>query len=200
MARTQAADYQEKRIAIRHQAAKKFAEDGFDRTSMSSLAGACGISKALLYHYYNDKDELLYDVIAGHLEELCATVAEADREDLEPCARLLNLIEHLLEAYSDADNEHKVQINALKFLSEDKQETLRNMERDLVNRFSNAIKATNPKLAKPENRHVLKPVTMSLFGMLNWHYMWFNPGGPLSRADYAKMAMKIITDGAKNLA
>lgn len=198
MARTQAADFNEKRVAIRRQAAKMFAEEGFDRTSMSSLSGACGISKALLYHYYNDKSQLLYDVIAAHLEELCEVVEHADNTDLPPRERLLGLIERLLEAYSDADNEHRVQINALKFLPPEQQESLKDMERDLVRRFSDAIRKTNPKLDGEKN--LLKPVTMSLFGMLNWHYMWFRPNGPLTRSQYAEIAMKIITDGTANLA
>ena len=30
------------------------------------------------------------------------------------------------------------------------------------------------------SKTLLKPVTMSLFGMLNWHYMWFRDGGTMS--------------------
>ncbi len=40
---------------------------------------------------------------------------------------------------------------------------------------------------------------MSLFGLLNWHYTWFRDGGPLSRADYAKLATRLFLDGAKAL-
>ena len=197
MARTQADDYTEKRVAIRQKAAQMFADEGFDRTSMAALASACGISKALLYHYYNDKSELLYDVIAGHLSELCLDVEQADDETLSPNDRLLSLILSLLDAYSHADNEHRVQINALKFLPADKQESLKDMERELVHRFCNAIAATNPKLGA--NKAILMPVTMSLFGMLNWHYMWFRQSGVLTREQYAQMAMTIITDGTENL-
>ncbi len=197
MARTQAVDYNEKRVAIRRRAAQMFADEGFDRTSMASLAAACGVSKALLYHYYNDKGELLYDVIAAHLSELCQAVADADTPDRDPKQRLLGLIKSLLEAYSEADNEHRVQINTLRFLPPEKQESLKDMERELVRRFSSAIAAANPALQA--DKALLMPVTMSLFGMLNWHYMWFREGGRLTRDGYAEMAMAIITDGTRNL-
>ena len=71
MARTRATDYDDKRRAILHRAARLFADDGYDRASMASIAADCGVSKALLYHYYDSKDALLFDVIGEHLEILC---------------------------------------------------------------------------------------------------------------------------------
>jgi hypothetical protein len=38
---------------------------------------------------------------------------------------------------------------------------------------------------------------MSLFGMMNWVYMWFRPDGPLSREEYADMATTLILGGLK---
>ena len=43
----------------------------------------------------------------------------------------------------------------------------------------------------------LKPITMSRFGMLNWHYLWFREEGNVSRADYARLATQLILGGAK---
>ncbi len=52
MAPTIAKDHDEKRVAIRVTAARIFAAQGVDRASMSVIAKGCGISKALIYHYY----------------------------------------------------------------------------------------------------------------------------------------------------
>lgn len=198
MARTRAVDYDQKREMILKMAAGMFAADGYDRSSMSSLAAACGMSKALVYHYYKNKDALLYDVIRGHLEELCEAVEADDDPDATPQKRLQKLCRSLLLAYQDADNEHKVQLNALKFLGKEEQDHIKCLERRLVVVFANALRDINPKFSQ-ESDVLLKPVTMSLFGMLNWHYMWFRPDGPISRDDYADMATKIIIDGASTL-
>ncbi|NBP52464.1 MAG: TetR/AcrR family transcriptional regulator, partial [Actinobacteria bacterium] len=56
MARPRAADYDDKRAAILRRAAELFAEKGYDRTSMTEIAAALGVSKALFYHYYPSKD------------------------------------------------------------------------------------------------------------------------------------------------
>jgi TetR/AcrR family transcriptional regulator len=50
------------------------------------------------------------------------------------------------------------------------------------------------------SKTLLKPVTMSLFGMLNWHYMWFREGGTMSREDYADLATTLLIEGAQALA
>ncbi|MEP4560021.1 MAG: helix-turn-helix domain-containing protein, partial [Nitratireductor sp.] len=87
MARSRAKDYDDKRRALLHQAALTFARDGYDRASMASLAADCGVSKALLYHYYASKEALLFDIINTHLEALVDAVEAADRPLAEPRQR-----------------------------------------------------------------------------------------------------------------
>jgi Tetracyclin repressor-like, C-terminal domain len=47
---------------------------------------------------------------------------------------------------------------------------------------------------KPE-RPLLMPVTMSLFGVIHWVYMWFRDGGIVSREDYAEVATTLVLEG-----
>ena len=198
MARTKALDYDLKRQAILDSAARLFAETGFDRASMSQLAVVCGVSKALLYHYYTSKDALLYDIIGDHLNKLCGLVEAADDPHCEPEIRLQQLVSALLDAYREADHQHQVQINAMKFLPAGQQEELKGLERRLVRLFADAIRGVEPALG--DGRGLLKPVTMSLFGMLNWDYMWFRTEGRMDREDYACIASRLVIDGARGLA
>ncbi len=197
MARTRAKDYDEKRQALLHQAASVFARDGYDRASMSGLAAECGVSKALFYHYYASKEALLFDIIHTHLEALVEAVEDADRPDLAPQQRLEILVAALLESYRDADAEHKVQLGALQLLPDEDQAALKALERKLVSRFAEAIRAVEPDLF--EGTPLLKPVTMSLFGMLNWFYMWFREGGAVSRRDYARLATQLLLGGVTSI-
>lgn len=197
MARLRANDYDSKRRAILDRSAALFAEHGYDRASMSRIAAACGVSKANLYHYYEDKDALLFDVIRFHLEKLLHVVRAADKPGLTPAQRLQALAQALLEAYRDADAQHNVQISSLRFLSVERQAELKAMERELVRTFSDAVLGVAPQL---RGTALLKPVTMSLFGMLNWHYLWFKDGGAVTRADYAQLVARLISDGSRDLA
>lgn len=103
----------------------------------------------------------------------------------------------LLEAYRDADNEHRVQLSGLQLLPDAQQEELKALERRLVAIFAEAIRQVNPDAF--DNRPLLKPVTMSLFGMLNWFYMWFREDRGISRQDYAKLTAHLLVSGVKEL-
>jgi len=196
MARPRSADYDDKRQAILAHSAEVFAKHGYDRASMAEVAQACGVSKALLYHYYVNKAELLFDILHAHLQVLVDAVHAVDKA-LPPRARLRGLIGALLEAYRDADNEHKIQLNELSKLPPKRQKVLTDMERELVRLFADAIAAVNPALAG--DNALLKPVTMSLFGMVNWHYMWFREGKALTREDYADLVTTLVIEGAAAL-
>jgi len=196
MARTRASDYDEKRQAILNRSAELFSEHGYDRASMSRIAEACGVSKANLYHYYKDKEGLLFDVIRFHLRELLDVVEEANQVSLPPEAKLRELVGALLESYRDADSQHNVQISSMRFLPQRRQAELKGMERQIVETFSNAVVGIAPHL---KGTRMLKPVTMSLFGMVNWHYLWFKSTGSVTRADYADLVTRLVVDGTRNV-
>ncbi|MFD2235984.1 TetR/AcrR family transcriptional regulator [Aureimonas populi] len=194
MARTRAQDYEEKRALILKRSARLFAERGFTGASIMMIADACGVSKALLYHYYRDKESVLFDIVDTHLRELVEVAEAALRPDLSPGDQLDALCAALLDAYRDADAEHQVQLANLKLLSPERQEALKSLERRLVAIFSGSIEAAVPALAgRPA---LLKPLTMSLFGMLNWHYLWFREGKGMSRRDYARLVRDLVLAGA----
>ncbi len=193
MARTRAQDYDAKRLAILHRSAELFAQYGYSGTSITMIAEACGVSKALLYHYYPDKEAVLFDILSAHLEELVAEAERAAASTEDAKERLYALVAALLEAYRDADAEHQVQIANLKLLNEEHQEALRAMERTLVTIFSDALAQAVPEVGRGP---LLKPLTMSLFGMLNWHYMWFRDGKGLTRAEYARLVTDLVATGS----
>ena len=196
MARPKSADHDDKRRAILRRSAKLFAQNGYDRTSMAEVAEASGVSKALLYHYYVGKESLLFDILHAHLQDVMDAVRAVDGK-LAPRPRLRALVGAVLDAYRDADHEHKIQINELRKLPVARKKDLIALERALVEIFAAAIAAAIPSIGN--NQLLLKPVTMSLFGMLNWHYMWFRDKGPVSREDYADMVTTLLIEGAQAL-
>jgi AcrR family transcriptional regulator len=196
MARTRANDYDKKRQGILSRSAALFAEHGYTGTSITMIAEACGVSKALMYHYYSSKDAVLFDLLQDHLQNLVTVVEAAAQSAGKSEEKLFAISAALLEAYRGADAEHQVQISSLKLLPPAQQETLKEMERKLVAIVSETIALAIPHLAK--KRQLLKPLTMSLFGMLNWHYLWFREGKGVTREKYARMVTSLILAGAED--
>ncbi|MCA6123854.1 TetR family transcriptional regulator [Bradyrhizobium sp. WSM 1704] len=197
MARSRAKDYDDKRLAILRRSAELFAAAGYVGTSMNTIADACRVSKALLYHYYPDKEAILFDILSSHLQRLVAAIEEMSASAAEPVERLRAIVGTLLELYRHADAEHQVQIASLKLLPKDKQQPLLASERILVEIMSDALAAVVPAA---KQKRVLKPLTMSVFGMLNWHYMWFREGGLMTRSDYADFVVQLVLAGAEEAA
>lgn len=196
MARTRADDFEEKQHSLLLTAAHVFASQGMDKASMSQIAAEAGVSKSLLYHYYPSKDALIFAIIFTHLEALELALRQADDPALPPPQRLETLVTTVLDAYRGADDQHKVQLNAGPALSDDQKRRITGIERRIVKHFAAVMRDIRPDLDRPE-RPLLMPVTMSLFGMMNWVYMWFRDGGPVSREDYARLATTLILEGVK---
>jgi AcrR family transcriptional regulator len=198
IARTRASDFEEKQHGILMGAAAVFAEQGMDKASMAQIASHCQISKALLYHYYPSKDQLIFAIIHGHLVDLEASVALAVDPGSPPEALLRTLVGVVLEKYRGADDAHRVQLVCAGTLSAEQRAEIRAVERQIVRHFAEVLRAIHPGLETPE-RPLLMPVTMSLFGMMNWVYMWFRDGGLITREDYAEVATTLILEGIKGV-
>lgn len=198
MARPIAKDHDEKRAQILNTAAQVFAAEGYDRASMNQIASACGISKANIYHYYAGKDALLFDLLDNYLSELRARVCAEPEASATPEDRLLQTVRAVLRAYQGADDHHRVQVSALEALPEGKQKVLRTYQRDMVAHLSGILAEVAPKDLGGDARK-LRSVTMSVFGMLNWYYMWNSGAGSTAREDYAQVVTNLTLKGLRGL-
>jgi AcrR family transcriptional regulator len=102
MACSRAKDYDDKRLMILHRSAELFAAFGYVGTSMNRVAEACSVSKPLLYHYYPDKEAVLFDVLFAHITKLVWAVEDAVDSTTRP-TRFKAIVATLLETYRHAD-------------------------------------------------------------------------------------------------
>jgi AcrR family transcriptional regulator len=167
---------------ILEHAALLFANRGYPATSMNQVAEACGFSKALLYHYYRDKYSLLVSIAENHVSRLEDLVADVERQGLAPEARLRELIRRFVQEYAGAKHAHRVLTEDVKFLQEDDRERVLGTQRTVVAGFARVVAELRPDL---EQAALAKPLTMLLFGMINWMFIWMRPDGEL---DYDSMA------------
>ena len=119
MPRGRAKNYDDQRELILARAATLFAHRGYPGTSMNEVAQACGLSKATLYHYYDDKYAMLVSIAEGHVQRLHALVAEVTAERLQPEAHLRELIARIVEEYAGAQHAHRVLTEDVRSLNDD---------------------------------------------------------------------------------
>ena len=192
MARGRAPGFELQREQILRAAARLFAQLGYAGTSMNAVALACAVSKPTLYHYVRDKHELLAQICTTHVQGLEALVLDVTAQQLAPEALLRALISRFVQAYGEAQNEHRVLTEDVKFLDEADRARLLEIERRVVSAFADAVAAVRPEL---ELARLHKPLTMLLFGMINWTFTWLKPDGDLTYEAVAPMVADLFFGG-----
>ena len=124
-------------------------------------------------------------------------VDEVSAQGLPPQDHLRGLIHRFVQAYGEAQNEHRVLTEDLKFLDDEHRERMVEVERQLVGRFADAVAAVRPEL---RGAHLHKPLTMLLFGMINWTFTWLRSEGPLTYEDMAQVVSEIFLRGVTETA
>lgn len=193
MARSRAPTFEGQRAAILAGAAGLFARQGYHATSMNDVANECGLSKATLYHYYRDKYALLLNIADTHVARLVERVKAVEGDASLPKEDVLRvLITQFLEEYAGAQNAHRVLTEDVKFLDEADRERVLGKQRLVVEAFARAVSRVRPDL---HAARLDKVVTMLLFGMLNWMFMWLRPDGKLSHASLAPIVCDLFLHG-----
>jgi TetR/AcrR family transcriptional regulator len=192
MPRGRAPGYDTQRQQILARAAELFARQGYTATSMNQVALACGVSKPSLYHYVRDKYQLLVEIAEEHVDRLKAIVAMVEARPSDPQARVRELIGSFLEAYADAQAAHRVLTEDVKFLAPSDRERVLNGQREVVAAFAEAIAEARPGL---RTAALQKPLTMLLFGMMNWMFTWLQPSGALTHVAMAPIVADLFFGG-----
>ena len=192
MARTRSANYHDQRGTILRQAATLFAQQGYPATSMNQVAQASSLSKPAVYHYFDDKYALLVDIAETHVRRLVAVADEVRALHLGPQAHLRELIERFVMEYAGAADAHRVLTEDVRFLQEGDRDRILDQERKVVDAFTDAICAIRPDL---RSAHLSKPLTMLLFGMINWMFTWVRPEGKVDHRQLAPIVADLFFGG-----
>lgn len=196
MARPKSSQHELRRDEILDIAAQCFADRSYPAASMSDIATAGGTSKARLYHYYDSKQAMLFDLLDRYTQRLLALIGEAEataqRRNLDERAALHELIRSFLLEYETSVTRHVVLLHDTKFLADAQRDLIVNRQRDVVSAMTRFLNRAYPDRLTPANQTAL---TMLLFGMINWTFTWLRPGGSLSYGAFAEEVIAVLERG-----
>ncbi|MBS0302703.1 MAG: TetR family transcriptional regulator [Proteobacteria bacterium] len=196
MARPISASHDLRRDEILNVAATCFARQSYPATSMNDIAAACGTSKARLYHYYESKEALLFDLLDRYTQKLLVIIgqvqATAHRQALDERATLHELIRAFLREYETSATRHAALLGSTQFLGDAQREVILDRERDVVAAVTHVLRRAYPERLNARNQTA---IAMTLFGMINWTFTWLRPGGPMSYADFAGEVIAMLDHG-----
>ncbi len=151
-------------------AAQLMADKGYHDMSMRDLARAAKCSLAVLYHYFESKEDLLYQIQWGIFSTLLEEQERAASRPLPLEEKLALLVHNHLEYFIRNEAELKVCTFELSSLSGDKYRRIAELRRRYYQLLLKVVQGLlGEGVAASEVRHH----TMFLFGALNWVFMWF---------------------------
>lgn len=193
------ASYDERLNRILEAATQIIAEMGYQRASMRVVARVTGVSLAGLYHYFANKERMLFliqyrafNALVNNLREKLLGVDDPV-EQIRVMVRThvgyfaanmaaLKVCSHELDSLSGQSYEETLRIRRDYYL----------LVRGIVDRLLDA-QATGGGM----DPHV---ATMSLFGMLNWLYRWYDPKRGRSPATVAQQLAAEFLHGLRGAA
>src|SRR3954471_7031485 len=169
MARPKSSQHEIKRDEILDIAAQCFADRSYHAASMNDITAAGGTSKARLYHYYESKEAILFDLLDRYTQRLLAIIGQAEataqRRELDERAALHELVRSFLQEYESSATRHAALLHDTKFLGEAQRDLIRNRQRDVVSAVTRFLRRAYPARVSAVNQGA---VVMMLFGMINW--------------------------------
>jgi AcrR family transcriptional regulator len=165
-------------VDIYTKAAEIFHAQGFDATSMSSIAAAVDLTKAGLYYYIESKEDLLYAIMDYAMERLETEVIEPARGLADPKERLKSIIARHGRLLTEGNKAITILTDEIEGLKPKHRKQI--LERKRV--YFDFVRGTLEELRSAGRlRDVNTTVaTFSLFGTLLWLPRWFRPDGRLT--------------------
>lgn len=184
------------RQEILRTAARLFQQRGYDATSMNDVAAALKLSKGGLYHHFQSKDEILFEIMNHAMEITQERVLTPVRSIADPKDRLRALIRlHIEVVLSPRDREITVMLHENHPLPPALRRKINARKKDYVHFVENLIADVQRKRG---SRTAVTPraAAFALVGMINWIYQWYKADGPLTGDALVQQYTDIFFHGA----
>jgi TetR/AcrR family transcriptional regulator, cholesterol catabolism regulator len=189
------------RQEILRTAARLFQQRGYDATSMNDVAAALKLSKGGLYHHFQSKDEILYEIMMHAMEITEERVLNPVRSITDPEERLRALIRlHIEVVLSPRDREITVMLHENHPLPPSLRKRINGRKKDYVHFLEDLITEVQKRAQIRTQNHSKGRVSpraaaFALLGMINWIYQWYKPEGELQAQNLIPQFTDLIFGG-----
>jgi TetR/AcrR family transcriptional regulator, cholesterol catabolism regulator len=184
------------RQEILRAAARLFQQQGYDATSMNDIAAALKLSKGGLYHHFQSKDEILFNLMSHAMDITEARVLNPAKAVADPEERLRTLIRlHIGVVLSERDREITVMLHENHPLSPALRKRINARKKDYIHFVENLVAEVQ---RARESKGTVSPraAAFALLGMINWIYQWYRPEGVLQEGNLTQQYTEILFQGA----
>lgn len=168
---------EERRQQVVVEAATLFDEVGYESATMDDIAKRVGVAKPTLYHYFQSKDQILQAIHQDFIDLLLARHNRRLETNQAPETLLLAIMTDVLGLMETHRGHVRVFFEHHRQLPKDAKDVIR-LKRDQYQQIVEELFAAGVRLGA-FRRTDPSLATLALFGMCNWAYQWYSPGGLL---------------------
>lgn len=157
---------------ILEHATEVFCEKGYAGASMRDLSRATAMSLAGMYHYFGSKGRLLYLIQKHTFSTILSRLRERLSHSNDPEEGILIFIQNHLEYFLEHQQAMKVLSHEDDVLDGDYGREIANIKRE----YYQTCRELLDRYKKEKGLEFdSRTAVLSLFGMMNWIYTWYNP-------------------------
>jgi len=187
------------RQEILRTAARLFQQRGYDATSMNDVAAALKLSKGGLYHHFQSKDEILFEIMNHAMEITQERVLGPVRGIADPEERLRALIRrHMEVVLSPRDREITVMLHENHPLPPALRKRINQRKKEYIHFVEGLIAEVQTKSQRTrQTKGAVSPraAAFALLGMINWIYQWYKPEGELQAINLIPQFTELLFGG-----
>ena len=192
MARETLVDSQQE---ILRTAARLFQQRGYDATSMNDVAAALKLSKGGLYHHFQSKDEILFEIMNHAMDITQERVLAPVRSIPDPEDRLRSLIRrHIEVVLSPVDREITVMLHENHPLPPVLRKRINIRKKEYIHFVADLI-ADVQRTRQAKGGVSPRAAAFALLGMINWIYQWYKPEGNLQAQSLVPQFTDLVFGG-----
>jgi len=175
-------------------AADLFYKKGYSGTSIREIGVKAGVSNSLLYHYFKNKEEILFQIISIASQELLSSLRDIEARVGDPAERLREMLLHHMITHGLRNKK------TTKIVVEENY-WLKGKRKAIVDEYQREIRAVYMKtlremIAQNQMEDInLTVLGFSIFGMINWFFRWYKENGELRPEDIGDTIVKFIFNG-----
>jgi AcrR family transcriptional regulator len=181
-----------RRAEILRAALRAFGAKGYHDTTLEEIAARLGIRATALYHYFPDKEAILYECHRQSLDQVGRLVADARARHSGAAERLRYVIREHVRVMTDTLQGSALALEVAALGPERKARVV--AARD---RYEQGIRAIIEEgIAAGELRHHdAKVAVFALLGAINWIARWYRPDGSVSAGVLATQFADLLVGG-----
>jgi AcrR family transcriptional regulator len=183
-----------RRGQILHAALRAFRERGFHATTLDDIATQVGVRKTALYHYFPDKEAILYRCHRDSLAEVSRLVARARGHSVSAADRLRQVIREHVRVMTETLEGSPLAFEVTALAPERQAEIIAardQYERELRELVAEGIAAGEFRPMDP------KVVTFAILGAINWIARWYRPEGFLRAPELGAQFADYLVGGLR---